>query len=86
MYIIHSLLDGVQPLEEIIDNAATLKRAQQTRRQEIMNRQEVLPRILARGVPRDKAIELTERSTTNQEGPVNETTVQASQNSGLHTT
>ena len=85
MYIIYSLLDGQQPLEEIIDNAATLNQAEQTRRQEIMNRQEVLPRILARGVPRDKAIELTERSTTNQKGPVNETTIQKSQDSRLHT-
>ena len=86
MYIIYSLLDGQQPLEEIIDNAATLKQAQQIRRQEIMNRQKLLPRILARGVPKGKAIELADRSTTNQAGPVNETTIQKPQNPGLSTT
>lgn len=70
MHIIYSLIDGDQPLEEIIDKAAAINRARQLRRQEIMSRQPILPRILARGVPEDKAAELTLRCTTNKDGPV----------------
>lgn len=70
MHIIYSLIDGDQPLEKIITDAAAIEQTRQLRRQEIMSRKPILPRILARGVPEDKAAELTVRCLTNQEGPV----------------
>lgn len=59
---------------EDLDQAISAARQRRQKREEIlMKNRAILPRILERGVPEDKAADLTLRCITNQNGPVRNT-------------
>lgn len=67
MDLIYSLLDG-EPLEQAIDSAAQIAASREQRKRELMDKSSIMGRLIQRGVPVEKAAELTVRCISKGKG------------------